>query len=208
MTFISFGVLSIVIFFLISIYILLLSFGLLTFENPIYAIFLLVLVFFGSSFLLIELNLLFLSLMILIVYLGALIVLFLFVVMMLNIKSLELNRVINFFPFLFIFLSAFVLVFFSKGVQFSNFESNVILCYIFYFDWQHAYNYTSSFLNMGFFLYTFGSVFLIIISLILLLAMIGAIILTLTPSRFFYKQNSINQILQLRILENVDLTNK
>lgn len=208
MTFISFGVLSIVIFFLISIYILLLSFGLLTFENPIYAIFLLVLVFFGSSFLLIELNLLFLSLMILIVYLGALIVLFLFVVMMLNIKSLELNRVINFFPFLFIFLSAFVLVFFSKGIQFSNFESNVILCYIFYFDWQHAYNYTSSFLNMGFFLYTFGSVFLIIISLILLLAMIGAIILTLTPSRFFYKQNSINQILQLRILENVDLTNK
>jgi len=208
MTFISFGVLSIVIFFLISIYILLLSFGLLTFENPIYAIFLLVLVFFGSSFLLIELNLLFLSLMILIVYLGALIVLFLFVVMMLNIKSLELNRVINFFPFLFIFLSAFVLVFFSKGVQFSNFESNVVLCYVFYFDWQHVYNYTSSFLNMGFFLYTFGSVFLIIISLILLLAMIGAIILTLTPSRFFYKQNSINQILQLRILENVDLTNK
>ena len=127
---------------------------------------------------------------------------------MINIKSLELNRVINFCPFLFIFLSAFVLVFFSKGVQFSNFESNVILCYIFYFDWQHAYNYTSSFLNMGFFLYTFGSVFLIIISLILLLAMIGAIILTLTPSRFFYKQNSINQILQLRILENVDLTNK
>lgn len=208
MTFISFGVLSIVIFFLISIYILLLSFGLLTFENPIYAIFLLVLVFFGSSFLLIELNLLFLSLMILIVYLGALIVLFLFVVMMLNIKSLELNRVINFFPFLFVFLSAFVLVFFSKGVQFSNFESNVVLCYVFYFDWQHVYNYTSSFLNMGFFLYTFGSVFLIIISLILLLAMIGAIILTLTPSRFFYKQNSINQILQLRILENVDLTNK
>lgn len=208
MTFISFGVLSIVIFFLISIYILLLSFGLLTFENPIYAIFLLVLVFFGSSFLLIELNLLFLSLMILIVYLGALIVLFLFVVMMLNIKSLELNRVINFFPFLFVFLSAFVLVFFSKGVQFSNFESNVVLCYAFYFDWQHVYNYTSSFLNMGFFLYTFGSVFLIIISLILLLAMIGAIILTLTPSRFFYKQNSINQILQLRILENVDLTNK
>ena len=208
MTFISFGVLSIVIFFLISIYILLLSFGLLTFENPIYAIFLLVLVFFGSSFLLIELNLLFLSLMILIVYLGALIVLFLFVVMMLNIKSLELNRVINFFPFLFIFLSAFVLVFFSKGVQFSNFESSVVLCYVFYFDWQHVYNYTSSFLNMGFFLYTFGSVFLIIISLILLLAMIGAIILTLTPSRFFYKQNSINQILQLRILENVNLINK
>lgn len=205
MSFVSFGVLSIFIFFLVSIYILLLSFGLLTFENPIYAIFLLVLVFFGSSFLLIELNLFFLALMILIVYLGALIVLFLFVVMMLNIKSLELNRVINFFPFLFIFFSAFVLVFFSKGISFSNFDFNLAFCYVFYFDWQHVFNYTTSFFGMSFYLYTFGSVFLIIISIILLIAMIGAIVLTLMPSRHFYKQNSINQILQLRFLENVNI---
>lgn len=205
MTFISFGVFSVLVFFLISVYILLLSFGLLTFENPIYAIFLLVLVFFGSSFLLIELNLFFLALMILIVYLGALIVLFLFVVMMLNIKSLELNRVINFFPFIFIFFSAFLLIFLSKNFSSSSFDYNLVLCYLFYFDWQHVYYFFGSFVGMGFFLYTFGSVFLIIISLILLLAMLGAIILTLAPSRYFYKQNSINQILQLRFLENIDL---
>jgi NADH:ubiquinone oxidoreductase subunit 6 (subunit J) len=205
MTFISFGALSVIIFFLISIYILFLSFGLLTFENPIYAIFLLVLVFFGSSFLLIELNLFFLALMILIVYLGALIVLFLFVVMMLNIKSLELNRVINFFPFIFIFFSAFLLIFLSKGLYFSSFDYNLALCYVFYFDWQHVHYFLGSLIGMGFFLYTFGSIFLIIISIILLLAMLGAIILTLTPSRYFYKQTSINQILQLRVLENIDL---
>lgn len=203
MSFFSFGVLSIFIFLLLSIYILLLSFGLLTFENPIYAIFFLVLVFFGSSFLLIELNLFFLALMILIVYLGALIVLFLFVVMMLNIKSLELNRVINFFPFLFVFFSAFILFMLSTNFTISSVNVNMVLVHLFYFDWQHAYYYVSSFLGVGFYLYTYGSVLLIIISIILLLAMLGAIILTLTPSRYFYKQNSINQILQFRNLENL-----
>src|SRR6187431_2228277 len=127
MSFISFGLFSIIIFLLISIYMLLLSFSLLTFENPIYAIFLLVLVFFGSSFLLIELNLFFLALMILIVYLGALIVLFLFVVMMLNIKSLELNRVINFFPFVFVFFSAFLLFALSNGFDFVEVDSAISL---------------------------------------------------------------------------------
>ncbi len=203
MLFVSFNFLSVVIFLIIASYILFLSFGLLTFENPIYAIFLLVLVFFGSSFLLIELNLFFLALMILIVYLGALIVLFLFVVMMLNIKSLELNRVINFFPFIFVFFSAFLLFILSNGSNFSGVNSIFSLFHLYLFDWQHVYYYRGSFFALGFYLYTFGSTFLILGSVILLLAMLGAIILTLTPSRHFYKQNSIDQILQLRQLENV-----
>ena len=204
---ISFNFLSVFIFLLIAGYILLLSFGLLTFENPIYAIFLLVLVFFGASFLLIELNLFFLALMILIVYLGALIVLFLFVVMMLNIKSLELNRAINFFPFIFIFLSALILFFLSNGFQIvnMNIDSIFALFYLYLFDWQHVYHYRGSFSALGFYLYTFGSPLLILGSVILLLAMLGAIILTLTPARQFYKQNSIDQILKLRQLENVIL---
>lgn len=203
MVLVSFNFLSILIFLLVASYILFLSFGLLTFENPIYAIFLLVLVFFGASFLLIELNLFFLALMILIVYLGALIVLFLFVVMMLNIKSLELNRVINFFPFIFVFLSAFVLVFLSKGSYVVDSELISILFHINSFDWQRSYYHRGSFFALGFYLYTFGSGLLILGSVILLVAMLGAIILTLTPARDFYRQNSIEQILKLRQLENV-----
>jgi NADH:ubiquinone oxidoreductase subunit 6 (subunit J) len=202
--FLSFNFLGVLIFLLIAGYILFLSFSLLTFENPIYAIFLLVLVFFGASFLLIELNLFFLALMILIVYLGALIVLFLFVVMMLNIKSLELNRIINFFPFVFIFLSAFILFLLSNGKQAITMDSLFSsLFYLYYFDWQHVYYYKGSFFALGFYLYSFGSVFLILGSVILLLAMLGAIILTLAPARQFYKQTSIEQILKLRHLENV-----
>lgn len=207
MFFFSFGFLSIFIFVLICIYILSLTFGLLTFENPIYAIFLLVLVFFGSSFLLIELNLFFLSLMILIVYLGALIVLFLFVVMMLNIKSLELNRVINFFPFLFIFFSAFFLFFLTSDFSFSNFQVSLNLFFLNVYEWEHSYFSRGLFFSLGFFLYTFGSVFLILISFILLLAMIGAILLTLVPHRYFLKQNSIDQLFQYRYLENIKIKN-
>lgn len=203
MLFVSFNFLSVFIFLIIASYILFLTFGLLTFENPIYAIFLLVLVFFGSSFLLIELNLFFLALMILIVYLGALIVLFLFVVMMLNIKSLELNRVINFFPFIFVFFSAFLLFILSNGSNFYEVDSIFSLFYLYSFDWQHTYYYRGSFFALGFYLYTFGSTLLILGGVILLLAMLGAIILTLMPSRHFYKQNSIDQILRLRRIENV-----
>lgn len=205
MSFFSFGILSIVIFFLISVYILSLALSLLSFENPVYAIFLLVLIFFGSSFLLIELNLFFLALMILIVYLGALIVLFLFVVMMLNIKSLELNRVINFFPFVFIFISAFCLFVLSGDAVVFPQDSNMFLFCLSFFDWSHVYFFVGSFLSVGFSLYTFNFILLILISFVLLLAMFGAIILTLMPSRYFFKQNSNSQILQLRVLENVKI---
>jgi len=150
------------------------------------------------------LNLLFLSLMILIVYLGALIVLFLFVVMMLNIKSLELNRVINFFPFIFIFASAFFLIFLSNGFNFFTMNTNLTLFLFYSFEWQSLYYLTGLFFSIGFYLYTFGSVFLVLISIILLLAMFGAIILTLTPFKHFLKQNSVDQLFQLRYLENIN----
>jgi NADH:ubiquinone oxidoreductase subunit 6 (subunit J) len=143
--------------------------------------------------------------MILIVYLGALIVLFLFVVMMLNIKSLELNRVINFFPFVFIFVSALFLFFLSDGSIFSLNDSDMFLFCLSFVEWSRVYFFVGSFLSIGFSLYTFNFSLLILISFVLLLAMFGAIILTLVPSRYFFKQDSISQILRLRYLENVKI---
>ncbi len=125
--------------------------------------------------------------MILIVYLGALIVLFLFVVMMLNIKSLELNRVINFFPFIFILLPRFFYFFCQMVSIFFKLNTNLTLFLFYSFEWQHLYYLTGLFFSIGFYLYTFGSIFLILISIILLLAMFGAIILTLTPFRHFFQ---------------------
>lgn len=60
-------------------------------NNPVHSILALVLVFFLSSCLVLALGAEFLAILILIVYVGAISVLFLFVVMLLNIRILELN---------------------------------------------------------------------------------------------------------------------
>lgn len=57
--------------------------------NPINAVFFLISVFFSASFIFVLLNVDFLGLLFLMVYVGAIAVLFLFIVMMLNIKRIE-----------------------------------------------------------------------------------------------------------------------
>lgn len=179
-------------FYLISVLLLILVQILLTFNNPIYSIFYLVLVFFCSSFLFLSLKIHFLALMILIVYLGALVVLFLFVVMMLNIKSLELNRAINFFPFLFVFLSALVLLFLQNDVNLDNlFLFNV---YNYYQDWSQIFFMSDNFLLLSKGLYLNYYFPLLIIGLILFIAMIGSIILTLQKDYFYKKQKTYSQV--------------
>lgn len=60
-------------------------------NNPVHSILALVLIFFLSSCMSLVLGVEFLAILILIVYVGAISVLFLFVVMLLNIRVLELN---------------------------------------------------------------------------------------------------------------------
>src|SRR5690242_20328857 len=88
-------------------------------RNPIYSILFLILVFALTSILFIILNSEFLAMVLVIVYLGAVCVLFLFVVMMLNIKIIELKRQINFIPFFFVVFSFFVIIFSEKVWNFS-----------------------------------------------------------------------------------------
>jgi NADH:ubiquinone oxidoreductase subunit 6 (subunit J) len=61
-------------------------------KNPIHSILYLILVFCSVTFILIILGVEFIAITFLIVYVGAIAVLFLFVVMMLNIKILELDE--------------------------------------------------------------------------------------------------------------------
>ena len=60
-------------------------------KNPVYSVLFLILVFCNVSGLLLLLNLDFFAMVFLVVYVGAIAVLFLFVVMMLNVKVTELN---------------------------------------------------------------------------------------------------------------------
>lgn len=90
--------------------------------NPIHSILFLVLVFLITSVVFIYSGVFFLGMVLVIVYLGAVCVLFLFVIMMLNIKVLELKRKINFLPYLFVLFLVFYLVR-LKGVNSNLFEN-------------------------------------------------------------------------------------
>lgn len=61
-------------------------------RNPVHSVLFLILVFFNSAGLLLLLGLDFFAMIFLVVYVGAIAVLFLFVVMMLNVKLAEINE--------------------------------------------------------------------------------------------------------------------
>ena len=68
-------------------------------KNPIHSILYLILVFCNVTFVLILLGVEFIAIIFLIVYVGAIAVLFLFIVMMLNIRVVELGEILNrYFP--------------------------------------------------------------------------------------------------------------
>jgi NADH:ubiquinone oxidoreductase subunit 6 (subunit J) len=122
----------------------------------------------------------FLAILIIIIYIGAISILFLFVIMMLNLRIVEVyNSLINIFPLgiflgIFFFFEFFFLL--EKNYFISSYLNNdyVELDLISY---SLVYSKTNLY-YIGEVLFNYYSVFLIISGLILLLAMLGSIILT------------------------------
>lgn len=159
-----------------------------TSSNPIHSVFWLVLVFIYSSGLLISMKFEFLALMIIIIYVGAITILFLFVIMMLDIVQLKkITSIYNILPILFLIgvnllLESWWLFKYSDNFS-SLFESTKVI------DTESLSHISS--LAQG--LYTDYAYGLFIISLLLLIAMIGAIVLTLEFSYITRKQNLSSQ---------------
>lgn len=170
-------------------------------KNPIHSILFLVLTFFSASGLLLLQNLEFLGMIFLIVYVGAIAVLFLFVVMMLNIRVIELKEnFVKYFPILGIISLAFffqIFFFFFDLIKFeifcldfSNLDKNLIT-----FSWVESYFYLPNVKVISHLLYVnFISIFWLG-GLLLLVSMLGAISLTLNNTsnvkrQFIYKQIS------------------
>ena len=168
-----------------------------TVSNPIYSILFLILLFFLSSWVFIIFYLHFLSMIILMVYLGAVCVLFLFVIMMLNVKMLELKRNINFIPFLFVLLSFFLLLLLNYYGVISEWFMPDFFSHVEFLNKLDLFFFlkeASSIRSIGFILYTFFYMQFIISSLILFLAMIGAIFLTLDSSLDYRKEDFLSLI--------------
>jgi NADH-quinone oxidoreductase subunit J len=128
--------LEIVLFFLFSSIAIASGIMVVSSKNPVHSILYLVLVFFNASGLLLLIKVEFLAMIFLVVYVGAIAVLFLFVVMMLNIRIAELSEnTLRYMPIGgligFIFIFEFFLVvepnFFSLHIGDTSSLSNITL---------------------------------------------------------------------------------
>lgn len=167
-------------------------------HNPIQSVLYLILVFLVNVCFFISLGVDFLALIFMIIYIGAIAVLFLFVVMMLNIKTVELNE--SFFKYLPI--SLFLLIIFLFEINYLiniNFFRNLHLDYksiIEQNNWIFFLNSENSLYLFSFTLYTHFFFAFFLSSLILLLAMIGSITLTLNYIKISKKEDVFFQLTQ------------
>jgi NADH-quinone oxidoreductase subunit J len=152
------------------------SFFVITVSNPILSLLWLILAFGLSSILFMVYGIEFLSLLIFMIYIGAIAVLFLFVIMMLNIKIVEISSTyfrylpISFFIILCFFFELFISIYLKFGGLY-------IFDYYMYINWIYIFDYNGNITLFGYFFYTFFNHFFIIVALILFVSMLGAIVL-------------------------------
>jgi len=165
-------------------------------KNPVHSVLFLIFVFCNVSGLLILLGLDFFAMVFLVVYVGAIAVLFLFVVMMLNIKLVEINEnVLRYLPIggligliflfeVFLIVDSDLIPMLHLNPQFSL--SGDYTLYLdqlavdsFFIQWPTLVTGVSNIESLGHLIYTYYFYYFIMASLILLVAMIGAIVLTM-----------------------------
>lgn len=175
--------------------------------NTIYSAFFLILVFTNSTGLLLISEVEFLSIMLIIIYVGAITVLFLFVIMMLDINILiEKNKNKNFGYLPIIFLISFIFfletfLMFSKIftsyyhlIDKSFFKNNIV--------YRKILNQLDSITNIetiGHVLYTYYAFFFLGAGIILLIALIGAVTLTKKEKK---KENFLTKNLYKQLSRN------
>jgi NADH-quinone oxidoreductase subunit J len=163
-----------------------------TVKNPVHSVLFLILSFIASAGLLFLLEIEFISLIFIVVYVGAIAVLFLFVVMMLDIKITESDKnYLKYFP-----VGSFLgLAFLGEilFIVFDSFESNPQR-FIMYSDWSDVVYSITNVQVLGQVLYTTYFLYFLIAGLILLVAMLGAIVLTLTFDKKARTQTIYRQV--------------
>jgi NADH-quinone oxidoreductase subunit J len=200
-------------FLLITFSVLLLvsSFLVISSRNPVHSVIFLVVVFLSAAGLLFCLEVEFLALSFIIVYVGAIAILFLFVVMMLDIKIGD-NSLGS---FNFSLLGLFFSLLFSIGITLPLFEGISVYPYpeisaldnliaflglgiyetnYLYFSWFTQIDFISNLESIGQILYTYFFVFFLIAGFILFVSMTGALMLTLTLKKSVKKQVVYKQI--------------
>jgi len=182
-----------------------------TIKNPIVSVLALIALFFSIASYLMLLGLNFIGLSYLLVYVGAVSILFLFILMLINVKISELSSNTNnsiplaiitgisFYPLVSEILPANISILNNSNLELENKLSDPILslfkvsktnissvepsmdniCYTTGIIWDSNLSETSHITSIGNIMYTSYSIWLILTSIILLLAMVGAIVITI-----------------------------
>ena len=177
--------LSTSLFYIFSTIIVLSCLGVVSSKNPVYSVLFLILAFINSAILFLFLNAEFLAMLLIVVYVGAVAVLFLFVVMMLNVKNEEKNiKFQKYTPFTLLIVTVvfveILYIFVSDDVILKNISLSENL------------SFKNNTIFLGNILYTDYFLLFQISGIILLVAMIGAIVLTLR-SRTGVRKQVINK---------------
>lgn len=168
--------------------------------SPINAIIGLIGLFFNAAFMLFNFGFDFFGLIFVIIYVGAIAVLFLFIIMMLSIKYQSnlklLDKIFSTKRYLYL-LAMVVLVFLNyRGFDFSqSYDYN-----IFYGVINNVLEFVDYFQNIeifGNYFYNFFNVYLLVAGLMLLVALVGAVILTASGSAkpvIIHRQDASKQL--------------
>ena len=167
-------------------------------KNPIVSVLFLIGLFLSISSYLLMLGINFIGLSYLLVYVGAVSILFLFILMLINIRVSELSSDnSNSLPlailvsFIFYYIVYGLLPFSTKNIstsfsleRFFNFSnSNNDILYVTSKIWDGNMSESSHITSIGNVLYTNYFIWLIVASVILLLAMVGAIVVTIKQKK-------------------------
>nr|YP_010377470.1 NADH dehydrogenase subunit 6 [Hemiaulus sinensis]QYB23206.1 NADH dehydrogenase subunit 6 [Hemiaulus sinensis] len=199
-----------ILFYLFSNILLLSSLMVITVQNSIYSVLFLVLSFVSASSLLFLLECEFIALMFIVIYVGAIAVLFLFVVMMLDLKTANMGKdTLKYFPFgSFIGLVFLVELMLIISENFKSNPYNKDFLFNFYINWYDKIDSLTEIEAMGQILYTQYVVQFLIAGNILLLAAIGAVVLTINTDNSKVNKNQIIFKQLSRNYKNVLITSK
>jgi NADH-ubiquinone oxidoreductase chain 6 len=148
-----------------------------TVKNPIVSVLYLIGLFFAIACYLISIGMTFLGLSYLLVYVGAVSILFLFILMLINIRVSELaSDTKNSIPLVFLITTIFANAGYTVFplVNINNSLNNIVSS-----NWENNLVQYDHIASIGNIMYSNFAVLLIIVSIVLLLAMVGAIVITI-----------------------------
>jgi len=174
------------------------SFMVITAQNAVFSVLFLVLSFLSAASLLFLLKCEFLSLVFILIYVGAIAILFLFVVMMLDLKtSNKTENSLKYFPFGFIIGSVFLTeigLVIAETFKTNPYKNSVLSN--FYINWFDKLDVFTEIQSVGQVVYTQYVLQFLIAGNVLLLATLAAVVLTIntTPKENYKTQTIFKQL--------------